>query len=560
MTVNAGARVNVKEKVSKTSDVVINGALHVDKTIEVNNITINKGGSLSSDGSVKASEALVMNDGATLTTKYLNVTGNEYTKEGKEIVAVKPGNATATLNGACKIYIGADGVINTNNLVTDNSEKQIILGGEGSVAVVKADKFTSKTSGIVNAFSTPENNQVYLIQFSSSNIGGADVSSFDDVDLAASYLDYDKATDGKALVADDNHTWKYNGAAITEKKKLDLIANITSSDDNQSASCITTADGKLYVAYHTQGKDFGGKIEIASVSGNKISIDKTIAPTNTKDLSYDFNHVMKDGDKLYVCGGSNTSAILGSFSLNNGDINDSEGMTSYVIDNKTANNGYDANCVANYKGNIIVSGTRGYEIFEPNLGFAHSYVATPGKAKHLAISGSNLVGLNYKSDIKAGDDPVEGEIQIFSNADLTNTTAKFDVGTIAPNNGKNTIAVDNGNIYVCKSAKGLMAYNAQGTALWKEEYKAPQDEKLANKAVDNREGYINGVAVKGDYVYVAAGAYGVVVLNKADGTEIAHRAVGNLNSANYIAVDDEGNIYVAYGKGRIRVFKLVGTK
>ena len=558
LTVNAGAQVNVKEKVSKTSDVVINGALHVDKTIEVNNVTINNGGSLSSDGSVKASEALVMNAGATLTTNYLNVTGNEYTKEGKEIIAVKPGNATATLNGACKINIGANGVINTNNLITDNTADQIVLGGEGSVAVVKADKFTSKTSGIVNAFSTPENNQVYLIQFSASNIGGADVSSFDDVDLAASYLDYDKATDGKALVAAENHTWKYDGQAITEKKKLDLIANITSSDDNQSASCITPANNKLYVTYHTQGENFGGKIEIASVSGNKISIDKTIAPTNTKGLSYDFNHVMKDGNTLYVCGGSNVGAILGTFTLNSGDINESEGMTEFNIDNKTAHNGYDANCVALFKNNVIVSGTRGYEIFEPNLGYAHSYVATPGKAKHLAISGSNLIGLNYLADTEEGNAEVNGEIQTFTNADLT-TSTKFNVGAIAPNNGKNTIAVDNeGNIYVCKSAKGLQVYNAQGTPGWS--WIAPLDTKGENKSVDNRQGYVNGVAVSGNYVYVAAGAYGVVVLNKADGSEVAHRAVGNLNSANYISVDNEGNIYVAYGKGRIRVFKLVGTK
>ena len=65
-------------------------------------------------------------------------------------------------------------------------------------------------------------------------------------------------------------------------------------------------------------------------------------------------------------------------------------MKTYNIDNKTPKNGYDANCVVKYKDNIIVAGTRGYEIFEPKTGFAHSYVASPGKAKHLAVSGSNL--------------------------------------------------------------------------------------------------------------------------------------------------------------------------
>ena len=168
--------------------------------------------------------------------------------------------------------------------------------------------------------------------------------------------------------------------------------------------------------------------------------------------------------------------------------------------------------------------------------------------------------MNYKSDeLESATTAVEGEIKIFTDAELKNSTS-FNVGTIAPNNGKNTIAVDNtGNIYVCKSAKGLMAYDTTGNPLWSKEYVTPVSSGNKNNQVDKREGYINGVTVKGDYVYVAAGAYGVVILNKADGTEVAHRAVGNLNSANYITVDNNNNIYVAYGKGRIRVFKLTAT-
>ena len=565
LTINAGAKVNATDKISYTENLTLNGNLHVGTTLEVDNLTINNGGSLTADYSLKASKNLVMNDGASITTNYLNVTDNLYEKNGKEIIKVTPGNATATLNGACKIYIGANAVINTNNLVTDNTANQIVLKGANSTAVVKADKFTSKASGIVNAFSTPEDNQVFLIQFTASNIGGSDVNSFDDVDLGASYLDYDKATEGKELVAGANHTWQYNGKEVAAKQKLDLIANITSSNDGQSASCITPDGTKLYVTYHTQGDAFGGKVEVASVNGNQISIDQSVAPTITSGItsntySYDFNHVMKDGNALYVCGQSPVGAVLGSFVLSGGSISTADKMKTYNIDNKTPKNGYDANCVVKYKDNIIVAGTRGYEIFVPMTGFAHSYVASPGKAKHLAVSGSNLIGLNYKSDeLESATTAVEGEIKIFTDAELKNSTS-FNVGTIAPNNGKNTIAVDNtGNIYVCKSAKGLMAYDTTGNPLWSKEYVTPVSSGNKNNQVDKREGYINGVTVKDNYVYVAAGAYGVVVLNKADGTEVAHRAVGNLNSANYITVDNNNNIYVAYGKGRIRVFKLRAT-
>ena len=120
------------------------------------------------------------------------------------------------------------------------------------------------------------------------------------------------------------------------------------------------------------------------------------------------------------------------------------------------------------------------------------------------------------------------------------------------------IAIDsNGRIYVCKSAKGLMCYNSNGNQAWTSEWTTPVSHGEGNISVDKRQGYINGVAVDDKYVYVAAGAYGLVVLTK-DGKEVTHKRIGTSgNSANYVAVKN-GLIYVAYGKGRIQVFKLTG--
>ena len=136
-------------------------------------------------------------------------------------------------------------------------------------------------------------------------------------------------------------------------------------------------------------------------------------------------------------------------------------------------------------------------------------------------------------------------------------TSSFTVGAIAPNNGKNMIAIDsNGRIYVCKSAKGLMCYE-NGSPAWESEWTTPTSKSDKNVSVDKRQGYINGVVVDDNYVYVAAGAYGLVVLTK-DGKEVTHKRIGTSgNSANYVAVKN-GLIYVAYGKGRIQVFKLTG--
>ena len=233
-----------------------------------------------------------------------------------------------------------------------------------------------------------------------------------------------------------------------------------------------------------------------------------------------------------------------------GTLNVTEGLTSTSIDNAIKG---DANCVVPFGNQIVVANTKGYDKLEKDLTDDKS-TQTPGKAKFVAVNGSSLVGLNYKTEITAGNDPVDGEIQVFNSS--MEQTSSFNVGSIAPNNGKNMIAIDSdGRIYVCKSAKGLMCYESNGNPAWTSEWTTPVSHGAGNVSVDNRQGYINGVAVDDNYVYVAAGAYGLVVLNK-NGEEVTHKRIGTAgNSANYVAVKN-GLIYVAYGKGRIQVFKL----
>lgn len=72
------------------------------------------------------------------------------------------------------------------------------------------------------------------------------------------------------------------------------------------------------------------------------------------------------------------------------------------------------------------------------------------------------------------------------------------------------------------------------------------------------KGCANGVATDGQYVYIACGSYGVVVLDKESGKKVCHRKAASGKSANYVAVDN-GNIYVAYGQSRIQVYTITQT-
>lgn len=567
LTINAGAKVNTLDRVTFTNDVVVAGALHVGQTAIVKNMTIKEGGKFYSDYSAKIKNNLTMEPGSYMNIAYLNVTDNTYDKNGTETVKTA-GNAVADLKGNCQIVIGNHGVMSFNTLKTDNTSGQIVMGDDANnVAVIKADKFIYAGSDEnVNFTSTPNtNNQTILAQFKECYKNGTESEGnkvdFDYLNWNADVQSYDYITGGGALTAGPNFSYVLKDEyKVADQKKLMLLSTIANYErDTQSATAIVpTDDNKVYVSYHTNGTDFGGSIDVAEMNGEQLTLKQRVQQAEA-GATYDFNHLNVINSKLYLAGSAKgkdgkqlggaaiSYAAIGSDGL----LNVTEGLTSQSLDNTVKG---DANCVVPFDNNIAVASTLGYSVYEPTLAKeAKDRVSTTGKAKFVAVNGSSLVGLNYKSEITAGDDEVQGEVQVFDNS--MKQTSSFNVGSIAPNNGKNMIAIDsNGRIYVCKSAKGLMCYE-NGSPTWASEWTTPTSKSDKNVSVDKRQGYINGVAVDDNYVYVAAGAYGLVVLTK-DGKEVTHKRIGTSgNSANYVAVKN-GLIYVAYGKGRIQVFKL----
>lgn len=567
LTINAGAKVNTLDRVTFTNDVVIAGALHVGKVAIVKNMTIKNGGVFYSDNSAKIKNKLTMEAGSYMDLKYLNVTDNEYTDNGTEKRTKVPGSAVADLKGNCQIVIGNHGVMSFNTLKTDNTSGQIVMGDDANnVAVIKADKFIYAGSDEnVNFTSTPNtNNQTILAQFKECYKNGTESEGnkvdFDYLNWNADVQSYDYITGGGALTPGANFSYVLKDEyKVADQKKLMLLSTIANYDrDTQSATAIVPTDNnKVYVSYHTNGKDFGGSIDVAEMNGEQLTLKQRVQQAEA-GATYDFNHLNVINSKLYLAGSAKgkdgkqlggaaiSYAAIGSEGL----LNVREGLTSQSLDNTVKG---DANCVVPFGNNIAVASTLGYSIYDPTL-VKGDLTTTTGKAKFVAVNGTSLVGLNYTSEIAAGDAEVQGEVQVFDNS--MKQTSSFNVGAIAPNNGKNMIAIDsNGRIYVCKSAKGLMCYDSNGNPAWASEWTTPVSHGEGNVSVDKRQGYINGVAVDDNYVYVAAGAYGLVVLTK-DGKEVTHKRIGTSgNSANYVAVKN-GLIYVAYGKGRIQVFKL----
>ena len=554
LQVENGANVYAEENLfnnDNNGNATINGNLWIGGFIKTRTLDVN--GYLKAVEAVKVTNAFNVHDGANVEASYINVTNN--TKNGDKVIA--KGEATLSLNGTGKITIGDKNVITANNLVTDNaSAGQITLAGENAVAVIKAHKFTNNGKSNIVAFATPGTNSTFLLQFQENYSGSTQYNTFEDLDIAATYADYDKVADKttpNVTLVDQNHKkygyqWSGDPATIASQAKLDLIAS-EESKGGQSATCIQSANNKLYVSYHTYGdKNFGGNIEVLSMTGNQLQVDANKAAENC-----DYNHLIVDGNSLYLTGSGTKSAgaFLGKVDLNGGNLGDE--VKLYAIDNKTK---MDANSVAAFDGEHIVATTKGLTSFDNE--FSH-WNKTGDEGKSVVVAYSKL----YTLDVK-------GNVNVYDNKNLENPIKTYNVGEVTPTNNKAVLAVDesNGTIYVCKGENGVAKISSTGDVKT-DFFTCPTfTEPKKTELTGTVKGRANGIAVGGEYIYVACGGYGLVVLNK-EGKVVCHRkanaynAKDNSGSANYVTVDivnGEEYAFVAYGQNRVQVFKVTKTK
>lgn len=553
LQVENGANVYAEENLfnnDNNGNATINGNLWIGGFIKTRTLDVN--GYLKAVEAVKVTNAFNVHDGANVEASYINVTNN--TKDGDKVIA--KGEATLSLNGTGKITIGDKNVITANNLVTDNaSAGQITLAGENAVAVIKAHKFTNNGKSKIVAFATPGTNSTFLLQFQENYSGSTQYNTFEDLDIAATYADYDKVADKttpNVTLIDKAHKkygyqWSGDPATIASQAKLDLIAS-EESKGGQSATCIQSANNKLYVSYHTYGdKNFGGNIEVLSMTGNQLKVDANKAAENC-----DYNHLIVDGNSLYLAGSGKKSAgaFLGKVDINDGKLGDE--VKLYAIDNKTK---MDANCVAEFNGEHVVATTKGLTSFAKDFSF---WSKAGAEGKHVVTANNKLYTLD-----------VDGNVNVYDNNELE-TPVTYKVGAVVPKDNKAVMAVEetSGDIYVCKGENGVAKISSNGQVndnfFTCPTFTKPEKTELAGKV----KGRANGIAIGSDYIYVACGGYGLVVLDKETGKTVCHRKANaykndDCGSANYVAVENvngEEYVYAAYGQNRVQVFKVTKTK
>lgn len=572
-----------------------NTKLNVDGKITAKRLELTNKSVLYSGCGAKIAGEVNLNDGSALHAKYLKC--SKFTQ-----------NSGAKLILSDQSYINCSGEFASYNNDTSFS----ILEGDGAKAVIKADKFffnngapqkddAGETYYEVKMFSTPGSNNpqivadgTFYVNWQPANVRFTDANMFVTNGVTKNEVVIKPTTDcgnpgwtnpnpkpSPEPEPEPNPTPTPKPEPTPNPKPgLDLISSVEPEHThNISATGIMPLNGYLYMSYHTNQnqKDnaefsHGGCIEVMSpVKDDKAELKQYIYDS-ARDL--DFNHILatklnSDEYKIFLPGSSNKKgAMLAYMDIRKDHMLADESMeiTSKEGDEVTIKQplnyiqlkpatgdykGYDENCVV-YNDNtnhLIVATTEGYTVYDATTINEVETYSKPGKAKHLAIGNGKIVGLYLNERNKDTKIGLPATIEIINEkTEDFNDTKTFDTNVkIEPNDGKNVIAVKDNKIYACLSSAGLYVYDMNGNEQWHYQMPSPKNKEGKWKAL------CNGCFVDDNYVYLAYGSYGIVVIDKNTHKVIAHRALEK--SANYITVYD-GYIYVAYGRSRMQVFKL----
>lgn len=572
-----------------------NTKLNVDGKITAKRLELTNKSVLYSGCGAKIAGEVNLNDGSALHAKYLKC--SKFTQ-----------NSGAKLILSAQSYINCSGEFASYNNDTSFS----ILEGDGAKAVIKADKFffnngapqkddAGETYYEVKMFSTPGSNNpqivadgTFYVNGQKANVRFTDANMFVTNGVTKNEVVINPTTDcgnpgwtnpnpkpSPEPEPEPNPTPTPKPEPTPNPKPgLDLISSVEPEHThNISATGIMPLNGYLYMSYHTNqnqkdNADYshGGCIEVMSpVKDDKAELKQYIYDS-ARDL--DFNHILatklnSDEYKIFLPGSSNKKgAMLAYMDIRKDQMLADESMeiTSKEGDEVTIKQplnyiqlkpatgdykGYDENCVV-YNDNtnhLIVATTEGYTVYDATTMNEVETYSKPGKAKHLAIGNGKIVGLYLNERNKDTNIGLPATIEIINEkTEDFNDTKTFDTNVkIEPNDGKNVIAVKDNKIYACLSSAGLYVYDMNGNEQWHYQMPSPKNKEGKWKAL------CNGCFVDNNYVYLAYGSYGIVVIDKNTHKVIAHRALEK--SANYITVYD-GYIYVAYGRSRMQVFKL----
>lgn len=556
-------------------------------------------------GTVVASKLLTLSNSLTVDGSAAAVYGN-YIKAGQYDNSKEKAATFIRQENGSNIYVGNNGLINTYTYYNTDGKGSKLNLADGKLAVLETKQIVTGSDDAT--FINTADGGLFGVYFKRAYKGSVAADNLLDWDdfafVGGNVRKLNKENDFADITIPADESIKCLGfnpnkegtKTATDYQVLRVAAAVTYgvNDDERngrSATGVVVDGNNVYVCYHTNGTTQAGMLDYLTTdnSGHVTLRQSVSAVDESKKNVIDWNNIALDKEqhKLIGVGNGVKGGVITSLALKADGAFDTDATSTtgnksleplkYTILQKVAggdntgdgkHNTGDGNAVIVNGQFYQVATLYGTEIFNRS-DLSGTYVNKLGRAKYIAADSKNV----YVSYLD--DNALKVNTYGATNYRLENVTNTWNVGTLDPVKGKSVLAVDGNDIYVCRGANGLAKYtNGTLTGLFipkdaTYKYKADAENTKYPEGTTVTRGYCNGVCVKGDKIYIAYGSLGLIVINKKDMTattedaakqtpEVARYTAGK--SANFVAVDGNDNIFVAYGQNHLMVLKLEARK
>lgn len=590
ITLGAGSQTQIGTNLTAGGDFVADGAVSAE-IITAQNATVK--------GTLVASKLFSLANSLTVNGVDAKVYGN-YIKAGQYDDSKTKAETFIRQTNGSNIYVGNNGLINTYTYYNTDGKGSKINLTDGTLAVLETKQIV--TDGDNASFLTAPSGSTFGVYFKRAykgRVADDNLLDWDDFafDGSANVRKLNKENDFADITIPADESIKCLGfnpnkegtKTATDYQLLRPTAEVKygindAERNGRSATGVVVDGNNVYVCYHTNGTTQAGMLDyFTTTSDGQVTLKKSISAVDaSKKNAVDWNNIVLDKEqhKLIGTGNGQKGGLITSLSLTDaGDFSTSasstagstlEPLKATVLQKVTAategKKTGDGNAVIVNGDYYQVATLYGTETFNRS-DLSGAYASKLGDAKYITKDNKNV----YVSYVDG--DHLKVNSYDANNVRLDNGSTLFDAGrfeTFIGTKGKSVMAVDGNDIYVCLGKGGLAKYtngSLSGLFIPKDAtYTADADNKKYSEGDVVTRGYCNGVCVKGDKIYIAYGSLGLIVLNKSDmkattadaakqTPEVARYTAGK--SANFVAVDDNNNIYVAYGRNCLKVLRLV---
>ena len=580
ITLGAGSQTQIGTNLTADGDFVADGAVSAE-IITAQNATVK--------GTLVASKLFSLANSLTVNGAEAKVYGN-YIKAGQYDDSKNKKESFIRQENGSNIYVGDNGLINTYTYYNTDGKGSMINLTDGTLAVLETKQIVTDKDNA--SFLTAPSGSIFGVYFKFAYKGSVDKANLIDWDDFAfdggvNVRKLNKENDFAEITIPADESIKslgFNPNAEGTKTTPNYQLLRPTAEVTYSATGVVVDDNNVYVCYHTNGTAQAGMLDYFTTDNNgHVTLQQSISAVDaSKKNAVDWNNIVLDKEqhKLIGTGNGQKGGLITSLSLTDAgafDTNASstagstlEPLKATVLQKVTAategKKTGDGNAVIVNGDYYQVATLYGTETFNRS-DLSGAYASKLGDAKYITKDNKNV----YVSYVDG--DHLKVNSYDANNVRLDNGSTLFDAGrfeTFIGTKGKSVMAVDGNDIYVCLGKGGLAKYtngSLSGLFIPKDAtYTADGDNKKYSEGTTVTRGYCNGVCVKGDKIYIAYGSLGLIVLNKSDmkattadaakqTPEVARYTAGK--SANFVAVDDNNNIYVAYGRNCLKVLRLV---